>query len=395
MVSKKGDLGRTILDDFENEKSETDYTLGSGNEVYSISFTTELDEEELGDINTASVTGYKLEELIVTDDYEISSDSQVLGASSSIGTKKFVVIPVNFKDDRSKPLTKNNIRRKMFCDPSCTDSVKTYYRKVSGGKLTVTGKVLDYWKVNLYKREMCGDYSRLTTKLKKQKPWLFDGRYYGIMFVHPKVQCDKWAGRGTLGKSGYGPAISWINDFSIRVLSHELGHNFGIHHANLILYPQNKAILLGGKFIEYGDKSDTMGSRLANLNGPHSIALGFRSRKIIKRVSTTGTYRVNKITNSKNPRIIRVENPDNNIDLYIEYRGRKLNYDSGTAYKLGQGVLIYSWSGIKSQKTWNFAYFNNNYDTTLKDGQVVIWQNYRIKQISHTSNYTILKITKL
>ena len=48
------------------------------------------------------------------------------------------------------------------------------------------------------------------------------------MYLFPELNSCAWAGLGDIA----GPE-TWINGFvSLRVMGHELGHNFGVHHAN-------------------------------------------------------------------------------------------------------------------------------------------------------------------
>ena len=65
-----------------------------------------------------------------------------------------------------------------------------------------------------------------------------------------------WAGRGGLGWKGI-----WINGyFDLRVTAHELGHNYGLHHANF--WNTTDGTIIGpGTSQEYGNPFDVMGSR--------------------------------------------------------------------------------------------------------------------------------------
>jgi hypothetical protein len=70
-----------------------------------------------------------------------------------------------------------------------------------------------------------------------------------------------WAGLGYVGAPG-----SWIQgsfDSSGGVSVHELGHNFGLNHANFWDTAGANAIGRTGTDVEYGDSFDTMGNASA------------------------------------------------------------------------------------------------------------------------------------
>lgn len=70
-----------------------------------------------------------------------------------------------------------------------------------------------------------------------------------------------WAGLGFVGAPG-----AWIRGTSSTgVTAHELGHNFGLNHANF-WDTGGASIGGGGASIEYGDKFDTMGAASAGAN---------------------------------------------------------------------------------------------------------------------------------
>src|SRR4029434_763896 len=99
-----------------------------------------------------------------------------------------------------------------------------------------------------------------------------------------------WAGLGYVGASG-----AWLrNAFSTGVAGHEVGHNFGLNHANY--WDTSGASVIGnGNSIEYGDSFDTMGSASAganHFNAGYKRYLNWLQTGGTLSVSNSGTYRI-------------------------------------------------------------------------------------------------------
>jgi len=99
-----------------------------------------------------------------------------------------------------------------------------------------------------------------------------------------------WSGLGYIGASG-----SWLrNSFSTGVAGHELGHNYGLNHANY--WDTAGASVTGpGSSIEYGDSFDTMGSASAgnnHFNARYKNYLNWLQAGEIVTATTNGTYRI-------------------------------------------------------------------------------------------------------
>lgn len=99
-----------------------------------------------------------------------------------------------------------------------------------------------------------------------------------------------WAGLGFVGGPG-----SWIRaTSSTGVVAHELGHNYGLLHANF--WDTNGESVGGaGSSIEYGDKFDTMGAANAgnyHFNARYKRLLGWLKEGEFTVATTNGTYRL-------------------------------------------------------------------------------------------------------
>ncbi len=99
-----------------------------------------------------------------------------------------------------------------------------------------------------------------------------------------------WSGLGYVGASG-----AWLrNSFSTGVAGHELGHNYGLNHANY--WDTGGASVIGpGTSVEYGDPFDTMGSASAgnnHFNARYKNYLNWLTASEVLTATTNGTYRI-------------------------------------------------------------------------------------------------------
>ncbi len=101
-----------------------------------------------------------------------------------------------------------------------------------------------------------------------------------------------WSGQSLIGTKG-----SLINgDFTLRVLAHELGHNYGLLHANLWKTTDGTAIGQGSP-IDYGDDFDVMGNGFSqnpnlHFNVQYKHRLEWLPDANVKMVTTSDTYTV-------------------------------------------------------------------------------------------------------
>jgi hypothetical protein len=99
-----------------------------------------------------------------------------------------------------------------------------------------------------------------------------------------------WAGLAYVGSAG-----AWLrNSFGTGVAGHELGHNFGLHHAGF-WDTSGQSIIGPGTHVEYGDSFDTMGSASAgnnHFNARYKSYLNWLQPSETLTVSSSGIYRI-------------------------------------------------------------------------------------------------------
>lgn len=131
-----------------------------------------------------------------------------------------------------------------------------------------------------------------------------------------------WAGLGFVGAPG-----AWIRGTSSTgVTAHELGHNYGLNHANF-WDTEGPTVTGPGESIEYGDKFDTMGAASAgnnHFNARYKRFLGWLQDSEYTVATTNGIYRVhahdqtNAIAGSRGLQIFA----NSRTNYWVEFRQR-------------------------------------------------------------------------
>lgn len=132
-----------------------------------------------------------------------------------------------------------------------------------------------------------------------------------------------WAGLGYVGAPG-----SWIRasfDAAGGVASHELGHNFGLNHANA-WDTGGQSVLGAGSNVEYGDSFDTMGNATAgkrHFNARYKNHLDWLPTTQVRIVTASGNYRLfaHDATNAATPRAVRIAR-NTQTNYWLEFRQR-------------------------------------------------------------------------
>ncbi len=134
----------------------------------------------------------------------------------------------------------------------------------------------------------------------------------------------------------------WINgEFNLSQVAHEMGHTFGLNHANLWSVTDGNPVSPNGTSVEYGDPFNVMGGGLTEVNQYtqwNRSILEWIPDTAVTTISTSGTYRVytfdNPAANITNPLALKIVRDDTH-DYWIGYRTNSGNANlSGGAYVL-------------------------------------------------------------
>lgn len=262
------------------------------------------------------------------------------------GTKRLLVIRVDFSDLAGVP----------FSDQTGTNMVSgliSFYRDSSYGKTTFAplgqGSTLT---ATFRMPRTAADYGgnndfndlRDDARNAARNAGLTLSSYDLDLICFGSVPGFGWAGLGYVGAAG-----SWIrSSFDVGVPAHELGHNFGLNHANY-WDTGGSSVIGAGSSVEYGDKFDTMGSAAAgqkHFNTRFKNLLNWLGSADVRAVTTNGIYTLNAmdVPTSTGVRALRVAK-NGQTNYWLEFRP---NYSGNRWLASGVGLR---WGRTGNQST--------------------------------------------
>jgi regulation of enolase protein 1 (concanavalin A-like superfamily) len=209
----------------------------------------------------------------------------------SLGQLKVLYIPLTFQDQNAAPSTEAASYQVMR-------DVSNYYLQSSYGKLTTLTTVTP--PVKLSKNEAWyvqrdtsngGDVDGLSLEMTHARE---EARRIGFDYNDYDVTVVRLNGgaRATGGWGGGGNV--WVYSDSIVVCAHEIGHTFGLSHANYWDTSGTSAIGPGTN-AEYGDQYDVMGSGgvpVDQYNAAAKNQIKWLPDNFVRNITTSGLYRL-------------------------------------------------------------------------------------------------------
>lgn len=377
-----GDLMVVIKDNFEDQISEKELLIKNENGFYSLKTTAEIPEEQAIPGKKVSVNGYRLNNIVVANSSSVNLTGEAVQPLAS-GIGNFLVVPINFKDDRSRPYTRDEIRSNLFGE---RNSGKKYYQDVTENRYIFGGSIIPWQESEIRSESVCDNVNPMANYAYTK----FDlSKYHGVIFVFPKMKDCDW-----IGAAGMADGIHFVflSHFNLGTIAHEWGHVLGLQHSDL-----SKCMSAGCKSKEYGDLSDVMGFKFANFNGPHIISLGIMKASGVKLFTGNGDYTLNKVNGKNVPQVLRIDEAGTARDIYVEFRGSNSLYSSRVPYSINEGALIYRWDGQWHSRTTliDISSGDGNPDNlVLRDGRSVSIGPVQIKQLSHDNNSVKLRVER-
>lgn len=224
-------------------------------------------------------------------------------AAVALGDYKTAVLLINFTNDRTEPWTAAEVGDRFF---DATDSVNTFFQEQSWSQVSLSGAVYGWYELNISGAGCNEDAYANAAGAAAVADGVPLGSFDSVAYVFPDQPDCNWAGLAELP----GDQL-WLNgDISVRVASHELGHNMGVHHASSLRCTSggiNVAISSSCTMNEYGDPFSSMGTSSRRMAGWHLQQLGYTQPANVQTVNTSGTYTINTTaTQSSGAQILKI-----------------------------------------------------------------------------------------
>lgn len=302
-----------------------------------------------------------------------SATSAVL--PNTFGEQRTLVLLVNFQDNANEqPWTVEQVQSMVF------GTVSDFYKENSNGQTWLSGDVHGY--LTLAINETC-DFGTMDSYAQKAAidSGIDVGSYNRLVYLFPSNSACGWRGQGTVGGT---PSRSWINgELNLFTIGHELGHNFGLHHAKYIGCSDGN-ISDSCATLEYGDNLDVMGNSYGHFNVFNKERLGWLRPELgeIVTADSEGSYIIDPYESifSGTAKGLKVRRGTDAVTgqalwYYLEYR-QALGFDSFLAGKsVTNGVLFHlNLAGNDNSHLMDMTPNSNIYD--LDDAALVAGSSY-------------------
>jgi len=320
-----GELQLTHGDDFRAGRSVADgLVLRTADSTYLLAFDGRGPRHLAG--KRVTVTGTHSGNRITVSSIAAAGGTSDGGTTSSLTTaattKRVAVLLFNFQNDTRQPYTPSFATGVMFNN---ANSVANYFAEESYGQYSVTGGVFGWYTIP-YDNTGCS-YSAWATAAKSAATaaGVSLSGYTNFVYAFPSASGCGWSGLAYLPGSE-----SWNNNsMGLRTNSHELSHNWGVHHASTISCSEggvrvslstNAANCTAS---EYGDPFTVMGAaQTRHSHAEHKAQMTWVPTAERQDATSAGSYSVGVNEQSAaSPKVVRVARAGaTNQWFYLEFR---------------------------------------------------------------------------
>jgi sugar lactone lactonase YvrE len=263
---------------------------------------------------------------------ESESASPAATNSWTLGLKRICVIRVDFSDLPGEPV--GRLDGQVYTAPYVKDfmdgTIGQFYRENSYGASSITNTFVTpvlrmpqtaaYYATNYAAYQLHADAQAAASSVVSLTD--FD-RILVLFSWLGDLPNSRWY--GAAGLADVGGARVWINgELDIWTVAHEIGHTYGLFHANLWQVNDGNPISPAGASAEYGDVFDRMGSCANDLRGHfnpwYKNMLGWIPDGQIQTVTFSGNYRVNQFDTPTAHGTLALKIPGNGCDYWVSCR---------------------------------------------------------------------------
>jgi hypothetical protein len=247
----------------------------------------------------------------------IAADGELAASAWTEGPKTVLFMRVDFDDRPGDPLSLASAQTLI------NTNVNNFFVSQSYNKTQLTGVFPPTLRLpRLYAEYRdAGNYFQVLSDARiASRDAGFDPNTYNLDIVAHPSMFPGWAGRGYVGGKG-----TWLNgSFGQDVTAHELGHNYGVWHANF--WNAGESIIGAGTQQEYGNPFDTMGtSGTAQFNAWFKRTLDWIQPAQVLTPTGSGTYRIYALEQAApdgGMQALRLPRPDDtrSRDYWLEFR---------------------------------------------------------------------------
>jgi len=199
------------------------------------------------------------------------------------GNKTVLYMRVNFPDDLTEPVSAGDAQASM-------EGVNSYYTENSYNLASLTATVTPLITLPQVKAYYGADPDWLLTDARSAAfaAGYDTTNYDRDLVAFTPIPGYNWSGLAYVhGKGG------WLQTADVGVTAHELGHNYGLWHANFWNTLANDSGSGPGTNLEYGNPYDTMGSGgVAEFNVVHKNILDWLKADAVQTITSNGLYRL-------------------------------------------------------------------------------------------------------
>jgi hypothetical protein len=342
----QGELKRVVVTEPELGASRIDYFLALSDETW---LPLELEQEPNFEPNLPVVVhGEWLESVFHVEAMELVTPSDDEAPGTLVQPllaptpKRVAVVLFNFSNDTSQPIDAARAKELVFSGPTSSNA---YYQEVSFssrslvGVVDPTGDVFGWYTLDQTSSGCSYQAWGTAARAKAQAVGVDLSVYDHVVHYFPRVSTCSFSGVGQLP----GP-YTWIKQGGSQTIAHELGHNFGVHHASSYRCRLDGVFVpVGGSCTsaEYGDVFDVMGTGYRHFSGYHKETLGFLEAANVQTVTESGSFELAPLEQpALGLQVLRYQVPGTSDFYYVEYR-QPFGFDKFSASSaVSNGVLI-------------------------------------------------------